>query len=284
VLPRIRTVKPEFFRHWDLFKGERETGLPLRLAYAGLWTCCDREGRFEWRPEELKVVVLPHDDVDFSRVLDALTTRGFVVKYTSGEDVFGCVPTFKTHQAINNKEKVSKIPPPSATPCGTGSSTCVARVQDATATRGERAPDVCHTGTGTGTGTDEEGPPSPPNEEADRLDVPGLRALWNEHAARNGWPTWNLGAKVRDRHARALLGNHSTRARWSAALERATRSSFLMGRTPRTGTHANWRPTPDWLLRTDTLIKIEEGFYDDTGATTTSDAPPAFDEHGLEIA
>jgi hypothetical protein len=43
---RIRTIKPEFFSHEALFDGERETGLPLRLAFIGLLCQCDREGRF----------------------------------------------------------------------------------------------------------------------------------------------------------------------------------------------------------------------------------------------
>ena len=112
---RIRTVKPEFFKHSVLFDAERETGLPLRLAYAGLWTCCDREGRFKWRPRELKLDVLPYDECDFSRVLDALATRGFVVKYASTTDekeVFGFIPSWKDHQFINNKEPKSNIPEP----------------------------------------------------------------------------------------------------------------------------------------------------------------------------
>jgi hypothetical protein len=71
---RIRTIKPEFFKHSGLFDGERETGLPLRLGFAGLWTCCDREGRFKWRPRELKLDALPYDECDFSLVLDALAS------------------------------------------------------------------------------------------------------------------------------------------------------------------------------------------------------------------
>jgi hypothetical protein len=112
---RIRTIKPEFFKHSELFDAEQETGLPLRLAYAGLWTCCDREGRFKWRPRELKLDVLPFDECDFSRVLDALATRGFLVKYTSPTDekeLFGYIPSWKKHQFINNKEPKTQIPEP----------------------------------------------------------------------------------------------------------------------------------------------------------------------------
>lgn len=110
---RIRTVKPELFRHEALFDLEAETGLPVRLAFIGLFTCCDREGRFEWRARTLKSCVMPFDDVDFSRVLDALTTRGFIVRYRVGTREFGEIPGFSKHQVVNNREGSSKIPPTS---------------------------------------------------------------------------------------------------------------------------------------------------------------------------
>ena len=109
-MARIRTIKPEFFRHEELYAAEKETGLPLRVAYAGLWTAADREGRFKWSPKQLKLDCLPYDDVDFSRVLDALTTRGFVVRYASEGREYGAIPSWKAHQVINNREQASVIP------------------------------------------------------------------------------------------------------------------------------------------------------------------------------
>lgn len=109
-MARIRTVKPDFFRHEGLFEAEKETDLPLRLAYAGLFTAADREGRFKWRPRVLKLDVLPHDEVDFSLVLDALATRGFLVRYACGTEEYGLIPTFTQHQHINNKERASELP------------------------------------------------------------------------------------------------------------------------------------------------------------------------------
>lgn len=111
-MARIRTIKPEFFKHEELFEAEQETGLPLRLAFAGLWTQCDREGRFVWRPRQLKIDVLPYDDLDFTRVLDALCTRGFVQKYEVEDRSYGVVPSWKRHQVINNREAASVIPEP----------------------------------------------------------------------------------------------------------------------------------------------------------------------------
>jgi hypothetical protein len=107
---RIRSIKPEFFHHEGLFEAELETKLPLRVAFAGLWCIADREGRFKWEPRRIGVQVLPYDGVDFSRVLDALTTRGFVLKYRVGDEWFGCIPSFLKHQVINNKERASILP------------------------------------------------------------------------------------------------------------------------------------------------------------------------------
>lgn len=109
---RIRTVKPELFKHEDLFELEHKTKLPIRVSFIGLFTCCDKSGRFKWRPRSLKLDILPYDDLDFSRVLDALMTRGFIVKYTSNGEDFGCIPSFKKHQIINNRESESELPEP----------------------------------------------------------------------------------------------------------------------------------------------------------------------------
>lgn len=112
-MARIRTIKPEFFKHEDLFEAEKETKFPLRLAFAGLWCACDREGRFKWRPNSLKLDILPYDNCDFSRVLDALATRGFVVEYESDTgERYGFVPSFLAHQVINNRETQSQLPCP----------------------------------------------------------------------------------------------------------------------------------------------------------------------------
>jgi len=109
-MTRIRTIKPGMFRHEELFEAEQDFGLPLRLSFIGLWCCCDREGRFEWAPRKLKLDILPFDDIDFSRVLDALVTREFVIRYTCGTKVYGWIPSFKRHQVINNREAQSELP------------------------------------------------------------------------------------------------------------------------------------------------------------------------------
>lgn len=138
---RIRTIKPEFFLHEALFDLEQETKLPIRVSFAGLWCAADREGRFCWQPRKLKAQIVPYDNVDFSRVLHALTTRGFLVKYASQGVEFGCIPTFHEHQFLNAREKPSIIPPP---PTSTGKVVPTKQL-DATTTRAPRVEDACFT-------------------------------------------------------------------------------------------------------------------------------------------
>jgi len=134
-MARIRTIKPDFFRHYELYQAEIDSDLPLRVAFAGLWTVADREGRFRWKPEVLKLDVLPFDNIDFSRVLDALATRDFIVKYEVSGKAYGFIPTFKEHQFINNKENASTLPEPPEHIEKQEETTREPRVDDASQTR-----------------------------------------------------------------------------------------------------------------------------------------------------
>lgn len=111
-MPRQRLIKPEFFKHGELYDAEESTGLPLRIAFAGLWCQADRAGRFAWKPRELKTDILPYDPVDFTDVLDALERHGFIRGYTVDGKRFGVIPSFEKHQSFNVKEYPSRLPSP----------------------------------------------------------------------------------------------------------------------------------------------------------------------------
>jgi hypothetical protein len=160
---RIRTIKPDFFRHEGLFEAERESGLPLRVAFAGLWTAADKEGRFRWSPRQLKLDCLPFDDVDFSRVLDALATRGFIVRYACDGKEYGCIPSWKQHQIINNRESESSLPEPNEN----NELTRAPRVDDACPTRLKYAQ-----GEGKGReGKEDAAPSGAPSEKSEEADL-----------------------------------------------------------------------------------------------------------------
>lgn len=111
---RQRLVKPEIHSDSDLWEAEQSSGLPLFRAFVGLWNFADREGRFEWKPKQLGVLVLPYWQGDFSAALDVLTSRGFIVRYEVDGRTYGHVRTFHRHQSINNREAPSELPPPPA--------------------------------------------------------------------------------------------------------------------------------------------------------------------------
>ena len=163
---RIRTIKPEFFTHDVLFEAEKETKLPLRVAFAGIWCACDRKGRFKWQPRPMGAMILPYDGVDFSRVLDALLTRGFLVKYQVGGEWYGAVPSWEKHQFINNRESESVLPDISE----------AQEVNDASSTRGAR---VGHATEGEGKGRegDREGNNSPSDKPTKRSELMDALAL-----------------------------------------------------------------------------------------------------------
>jgi hypothetical protein len=115
-MARIRTIKPDFFRHEGLYEAERKCGLPIRIAFAGIWTAADREGRFRWQPRALKLDCLPYDDVDFELILNALCDAGFIVKYQGDEtdSLYGYIPAWNKHQHINQREAQSILPAPTS--------------------------------------------------------------------------------------------------------------------------------------------------------------------------
>jgi hypothetical protein len=100
---RIRTIKPEFFTDEELFDLEKQTKQPVRLAYAGLWTQADREGRFERRPRTLKAAILPHDNASFEKILDALERSGRLQRYEIDGHEYCSIRSWPRHQVVNNK-------------------------------------------------------------------------------------------------------------------------------------------------------------------------------------
>jgi len=104
-MARIRTIKPEFFRHEDLQDLEMNHAkeYPM-LVFAGLWTLSDKEGRFEWRPRQIKLDVLPFLKFDMDQTLKLLADYGFIQKYEVDGKYYGLIPSFQEHQRITGKE------------------------------------------------------------------------------------------------------------------------------------------------------------------------------------
>ena len=103
----IRTIKATFFTSDDIVSLS-----PLaRLLYIALWTEADREGRMYWRPGNFKLRFLPGDNCDINALCEELLESGLVVTYVVDGKTYAEIPTFTRHQAINNRERESILPP-----------------------------------------------------------------------------------------------------------------------------------------------------------------------------
>lgn len=111
----------------------------------------------------------------------------------------------------------------------------------------------------------------------DRIPSPdSLGKTWNEN--RGSLPAVKLPmSKGRATQAKQRLRETPDLPRWAAAIRRAATSPFCRGDNDRA-----WRADIDFLLRPDTLAKIEEGKYDPRGGPLPLKAKPKRD-FGKEV-
>ncbi|MFB7461244.1 HNH endonuclease [Streptomyces sp. NPDC056188] len=113
-MPRIRTVKPEF---WE----DEVVGLlprDARLLFISTFNMADDEGLLRWTPSYIKANTFMYDD-DISvgrtqELMQALTSAGLIFPYVGGvaRQQMAMIVNFRKHQKINRPQK-SKLPPPS---------------------------------------------------------------------------------------------------------------------------------------------------------------------------
>lgn len=98
-MPRIRTIKPEFWTDETMV----QLGPFTRLFYIGLWNFADDYGVLPDEPYRLKLQVLPADDVDASEVIAELVAKGRLrrARTPDGKQVL-VIPSFRTHQRVAN--------------------------------------------------------------------------------------------------------------------------------------------------------------------------------------
>lgn len=233
-MARIRSLKPGFFTNEHL----AELPFEARLCFAGLWTLADREGRLEDRPRRIKAALFPYDDVDVNDMLQGLSERGFIVRYTADGVAYLAIPTFLEHQRPKTDETLSVIPAPVLEH-----------------PRGKVSPPRSYNGQGTeGSGQRTEG------ESADGALVSAADALqeaWNRLTQPPIARCRDLTTK-RKRHAKARLTEHPL-TEWEAVFSRIQASKFCRGENDR-----GWTASFDWAIGSpDVAVKVLEGKYDD---------------------
>jgi hypothetical protein len=106
-MPRIRTIKPDFFTNEDVGKLSAEA----RLLFIGLWTLADREGRLQDRPIRIKAQLFPYDDWSVQSLLENLEQAELIWRYEADGKKCIQIINFVKHQNPHPKETGSDLPP-----------------------------------------------------------------------------------------------------------------------------------------------------------------------------
>lgn len=110
-MPRIRSIKPDFFKSEDV------STLPLsaRLTWIGLWTHCDDHGRYKDSARLIKGDIWSLDDVSLRDIDGDLASLGAgrrIVRYEVDGKRFLAIVNWHAHQAINRPSKPRYPGPP----------------------------------------------------------------------------------------------------------------------------------------------------------------------------
>lgn len=112
-MPRIRSIKPGFFKSEDV------STLPFRarLTWVGLWTQCDDHGRYKDSVRLIKGDLWSLDDVslrDIEEDLSILERERRLVRYEVDGKRYLAIVNWHAHQAINRPAKPRHPAPPIA--------------------------------------------------------------------------------------------------------------------------------------------------------------------------
>lgn len=134
-MPRIRTIKPEF---WDDEKIAL-LGRDARLVYIAMWNFSDDYGVVKGASIWLKSKIFPYDTIQtkqFDGWLLELQSHGFIVLFQVKSENYYHLPNFCRHQVINKpsqtrnpqypiKTEIKDVTPPEEKPKDSGSTPVV---------------------------------------------------------------------------------------------------------------------------------------------------------------
>lgn len=110
-MPRIRTIKPEF---WDS-PGTARASLRARLFYIALWNWADDYGIGTANPNQLVAFAFPNDDIDtrteFPRLRTEVADCYDVQWYTVENRPYYAIPSWEAHQK-NERRAKGRFPGP----------------------------------------------------------------------------------------------------------------------------------------------------------------------------
>lgn len=105
-MARIRSIHPGFFTDDAVM----EASLAARWLLIGIWSECDDQGAFQWKPATLKARIMPNDNVDIPALLDELVALKFLTSYEHEGAKFGLVRNFCKFQRPKKPNTVHVVP------------------------------------------------------------------------------------------------------------------------------------------------------------------------------
>lgn len=108
-MPRIRSVHPGLFTDEGFM--ELTVSDPLAcVLLPGIWTDCDDQGVFEWKPMTIKARVLPCATADVSSLLMRLCEVGFIRRFEVKGKAYGAVRNFRRFQRPEKPKAYHPLP------------------------------------------------------------------------------------------------------------------------------------------------------------------------------
>lgn len=93
-MARKRSISPKLWENEQFIDLTAEA----RLVWIGLWSVCDRNGCFEWRPRKWALKFAAGLECDAESVFAQLQAAGFLERYEAGGEAFGFCVKWAKHQ------------------------------------------------------------------------------------------------------------------------------------------------------------------------------------------
>lgn len=106
-MARIRSVHPSMFTD----EAWVSCSLGARLLFIGLWTDADDQGVFEWKPLQLKMRLLPGDNLDINELLGEIEGAGLLMRYQEDRRLYGAIKDFQKYQKPKKPRAVHPVNP-----------------------------------------------------------------------------------------------------------------------------------------------------------------------------
>ncbi|MXO72886.1 hypothetical protein [Alteraurantiacibacter buctensis] len=250
-MSRIRSIHP------GIWTDEQFVSLSsfARLLFIGIWNECDDKGLFPWSPLQMKMRVLPADNVDAVALMAELEANGCIRKYEIGGKSYGAVRNFAKFQrpkapndihpatdeilvfaghSLDKSTKASE-PLPNDFPNPSEKSP---QMEDGE----EEIKEKIETNVSCASG---DAP----------LTVEEVVEGWNTTAASLGLAQIRKLTPVRRKKAQAQVRRFALEE-WQSVFAKISQSPFLLGQT------GGWRCDFDFILSENNFVKILEGKYD----------------------